>query len=49
MRIGEDGRPVPSLAEKWSLAEDGRSVEMDLRRNVRFHDGSRRMPKPMLP
>lgn len=31
--------PEPSLATSWQLAPDGRSLALDLRRGVRFHDG----------
>lgn len=40
VRIGEDGRPVPSLADSWTIAPDGLSINVRLRRNVKFHDGS---------
>src|SRR6267378_6188814 len=39
-RTGEDGRLEPLLAEKWTLAKDGRSLEMTIRSGVKFHDGS---------
>jgi peptide/nickel transport system substrate-binding protein len=40
-RIGEDGRPVPGLAEGWTTAADGRSMQIRLRPTAKFHDGSR--------
>src|SRR2546426_8773671 len=40
VRVGENGRLEPVLAEKWSLANGGRSFLLTLRPNVRFHDGS---------
>lgn len=39
-RIGEDGRPAPSLANNWSIAADGLSMTIRLRPEVKFHDGS---------
>jgi peptide/nickel transport system substrate-binding protein len=39
-RIGEDGRPVPGLAEGWTTAADGRSMQIRLRPTAKFHDGS---------
>lgn len=40
VRIGEDGRPAPSLAEHWAVTKGGHALEISLHRNVRFHDGS---------
>lgn len=39
-RIGDDGRPIPSLAASWTVAPDRRSISIRLRSNVKFHDGS---------
>jgi peptide/nickel transport system substrate-binding protein len=39
-RPGEDGRMGPSMAENWTLGEDGRSLTVKLKPNVTFHDGS---------
>ncbi len=35
-----DGQLVPSLADEWSLGDDGRSARLRLRKGVRFSDGS---------
>lgn len=32
---------VPHLVTRWRLAEDARSLELELRDDVRFHDGAR--------
>ena len=37
---GPDGELKPELAESWTVAPDGDSVEFDLRDGVRFHDGT---------
>jgi len=39
-RPGENGRLQPWLAEKWTVAQNGRSLLIALRPNVKFHDGS---------
>lgn len=36
---GADVSPQPWLAERWDVAEDGRSVTFHLRRDVFWHDG----------
>jgi peptide/nickel transport system substrate-binding protein len=39
-RVMPDGRMEPQLAEKWSASADGRSLRIDLKRGLRFSDGS---------
>src|SRR5260221_7766358 len=39
-RISDDGRPTPSLAQSWEFTPDGRTLQVHLRPNVAFHDGS---------
>lgn len=40
VRIGDDGRPNPSLAQSWEFGPGGRSLKVHLRPHVTFHDGS---------
>jgi peptide/nickel transport system substrate-binding protein len=40
--LSADGRPVPWLAESWSVSDDGLKWTFHLRKDVTFHDG-----KPM--
>lgn len=39
VKYDESGRPVPFLAERWSLSDDGRKLTIQLR-SATFHDGS---------
>ncbi len=34
-----DGRLIPALAEKWTVGEDGRSLQFTLRNTIFWHDG----------
>lgn len=39
VRVDDDGRFVPGLAQAWRTADDGRRWIFDLRPGARFHDG----------
>nr|WP_162591006.1 ABC transporter substrate-binding protein [Variovorax sp. PBL-E5] len=39
LRYDDQWKPQPYLAEKWSLAPDGLSLTLNLRKNAVFHDG----------
>ncbi|MFI0372274.1 ABC transporter substrate-binding protein [Actinomadura sp. 1N219] len=38
---GAGNKIVPAVAAKWTVSEDGRSIDLTLRDDVRFHDGAR--------
>lgn len=38
-RLNERGEPVPNLARRWEISEDGRTYTFHLRRDVLWHDG----------
>ena len=40
MRVGEDGRFGPALADKWTAASNGRTLLLTLRPGIKFHDGT---------
>lgn len=37
--LDKDGKPIPALATKWTVASDDLSVTMDLQKGVKFSDG----------
>jgi len=39
-QLGVDGRPIPRLAESWWWTNDGKQLNVNLRRGVTFHDGT---------
>ena len=39
IRYDDQWRPQPYLAESWKIADDGLSVQVNLRKNAVFHDG----------
>lgn len=39
-RLDENGEPYPSLAESWTVSDDGRTYRFRLREGLRFSDGS---------
>lgn len=39
-RLDENGEPYPSLAESWTISDDGRTYTFTLRSDLRFSDGS---------
>ncbi|PYQ78943.1 MAG: hypothetical protein DMG01_10260, partial [Acidobacteria bacterium] len=40
LRVGENGRFEPVLAERWRVSDDRRALLLTLRFGVKFHDGS---------
>lgn len=38
--VDQDGNPVPGLAESWTFSDDGSYLDLDLRNDVFFNDGT---------
>ncbi|MCM3784442.1 peptide ABC transporter substrate-binding protein [Neobacillus mesonae] len=39
VRMGEDGNPIPGVAESWEISEDGLTYEFKLRDNAKWSNG----------
>jgi peptide/nickel transport system substrate-binding protein len=40
VKIGEDGKPTPWLADRWDFSSDGLTLKVYLRPALKYHDGS---------
>jgi peptide/nickel transport system substrate-binding protein len=40
IQLGQDGRPQPALAERWEYVDQGRTLRIFLRPDLKFRDGS---------
>jgi len=40
VRSGSGFEPIPNLAESWEVSDDGLTVQFNLRKGVKFHDGT---------
>ena len=40
LEVDANGQPIPALAEKWDVSNDGRRWSFTIREGVKFHDGT---------
>jgi peptide/nickel transport system substrate-binding protein len=40
VRFDKTGAPIPSLTASWNIAPDGKSITLNLRKGVKFQDGT---------
>lgn len=38
--IGTDGLPKPWVAESWTIADEGKTINFKIRKGLKFHDGT---------
>jgi peptide/nickel transport system substrate-binding protein len=38
--IGTDGLPKPWIAESWTIADEGKTINFKIRKGLKFHDGT---------
>lgn len=43
--VDETGAPLPSLAERWTVEDDGKTYRFVLKKNLRWHDGKEVVPQ----